>query len=61
MEKPHCTLSNSGASPRDFRYAVKPPDKIYEYACHEGNFGMVGILSGHRAQERMAAEGAIEN
>jgi hypothetical protein len=26
--------------------------KIYEYACHEGNIGMTGILSGHRAQER---------
>ena len=32
------------------------PDKIYEYACHEGNYGMYNILSGHRAQERMAAE-----
>jgi len=32
-------------------------DKIYEYACHEGNYGMYNILSGHRAQERMAAEG----
>lgn len=31
------------------------PDKIYEYACHEGNYGMYNILSGHRAQERMAA------
>src|SRR2546422_11742015 len=27
-------------------------DKIYEYACHEGNVGMHGILSGARAQER---------
>jgi hypothetical protein len=26
-------------------------DKIYEFACHEGNEGMVGILSGARAQE----------
>ena len=33
----------------------KSPDKIYEYACHEGNYGMTNILSGHRAQERMAA------
>ena len=31
------------------------PDKIYEYACHEGNYGMMNILSGHRAEERMAA------
>jgi hypothetical protein len=31
---------------------------IYEYACHEGNRGMEGILSGHRAEEKAAAEGA---
>ncbi len=35
----------------------KSPDKIYEYACHEGNYGMTNILSGHRAQERLEAEG----
>ena len=27
---------------------------VYEYACHEGNIGMVGILAGARAQERAA-------
>ena len=27
-------------------------DAVFEYACHEGNYGMEGILSGHRAQER---------
>ena len=32
----------------------KSPDKIYEYACHEGNYGMTNILSGHRAHERIA-------
>ena len=32
------------------------PDKIYEYACHEGNYGMTNILSGHRTEERLAAE-----
>ena len=26
---------------------------LYEYACHEGNHGMVGILAGARAVERM--------
>ena len=29
-------------------------DKIYEYACHEGNDGMEGILSGHRVEEQAA-------
>ncbi len=30
----------------------KRNDPIFEYACHEGNYGMFGILSGARAQER---------
>jgi len=29
---------------------------IYEYACHEGNYGMANILSGHRFEEKMAEE-----
>ena len=39
----------------------KTPDKIYEYACHEGNYGMEYILSGHRAEERLAAEGGAND
>jgi hypothetical protein len=31
-------------------------EEMYEYACHEGNYGMVGILSGAREEERAAAE-----
>ena len=31
-------------------------DKIYEYACHEGNTGMEGILSGHRTEEQAVEE-----
>lgn len=31
-------------------------DEIYEYACHEGNYGMTNILSGHRTEERLTAE-----
>jgi hypothetical protein len=31
---------------------------IYEYACHEGNYGLPNILSGMRATERTAAEAA---
>lgn len=30
-------------------------DAIFEYACHEGNLGMVGILGGARAEEKAAA------
>jgi hypothetical protein len=29
---------------------------IFEYACHEGNHGLQGILSGARAEEKAAAE-----
>ena len=29
---------------------------IYEYACHEGNYGMVNILRGARVQEALAEE-----
>jgi hypothetical protein len=30
----------------------KSAEPIYEYACHEGNLGMEGILKGTRAEER---------
>jgi hypothetical protein len=30
---------------------------LYEPACHEGNYGMIGILSGIRAAEKAFAEG----
>jgi hypothetical protein len=26
---------------------------IFEYACHEGKYGLMNILSGHRAQENV--------
>jgi hypothetical protein len=32
-------------------------EQIYEYACHEGNYGMVNLLSGARVQEKAAGEG----
>ncbi len=34
---------------------AKSEDKLWEFACHEGNYGMDGILAGHRAEERDAA------
>ena len=33
---------------------VKAEGQIYEYACHEGNYGMQGILTGARAVEQKA-------
>ena len=35
---------------------VKTNLLMYEYACHEGNYGMTGILSGARALERRDGE-----
>ncbi|MCY4266022.1 MAG: hypothetical protein OXE78_14390 [Gammaproteobacteria bacterium] len=35
---------------------TKVAGQIYEYACHEGNYGMVNILRGERMQEARAAE-----
>jgi hypothetical protein len=34
---------------------VKTSDKIYEYACHEGNYAMEHMLSGARSVEKAAA------
>ena len=37
-------------------------EKIYEYACHEGNSSLAGILAGARAEEaRSGGAAAIEN
>ena len=30
----------------------KSQGQIYEYACHEGNYGLTNLLSGVRAEER---------
>ena len=35
-------------------------NRIYESSCHEGNFGMLGILAGARAQEKKAAQAAAK-
>ena len=35
--------------------------KLYEYACHEGNYSLAGVLSGARYQERMEAQGSSES
>ena len=31
-------------------------DAIFEYACHEGNYAMEGILGGARYEEREAGQ-----
>jgi len=32
--------------------------QLYEYACHEGNIGLAGILAGARAQEKAGPQAA---
>ena len=34
------------------------PDLMFEFACHEGNYGMHGIMAGSRVQEAEAAANA---
>lgn len=36
---------------------IKVAGRIYEYACHEGNYGMTNTLRGARVAERRLAEG----
>ena len=35
----------------------KVSGQMYEYACHEGNYGMTNILRGERMEEARAAAG----
>lgn len=43
--------------PWTFMIRLKRTDaQVYEYACHEGNIAMTGILAGARAKERAAAQ-----
>lgn len=36
---------------------IKMAGQIYEYACHEGNYGMANTLRGARVDERRTAQG----
>jgi hypothetical protein len=37
---------------------MRTSELMYEYACHEGNYGMVGILTGGRADDKANAAAA---
>jgi len=55
------TITDPTVYTKPFTVAIPMPrrdDRIYEYACHEGNHAMVGILSGARADEKAAEEAA---
>lgn len=47
------------SSPWTATLPMRPGDGlIYEYACHEGNYAIVHVLQGHRAEEKRAEEAA---
>jgi hypothetical protein len=39
---------------------TKTEDRMFEYACHEGNYGMANLLSGARAQDKTSERGDIQ-
>ena len=38
-------------------YEFAATGDVYEYACHEGNYGLQNILAGARDEDRQAAAG----
>ncbi len=53
------TVDDPSAFTRPWRAEIpmnKAEGPILEYACHEGNYGMTGILSGARAQEKAKSQ-----
>jgi hypothetical protein len=36
----------------------KSDEQLYEYACHEGNYAMAGLLKAARAVEKSAGGGS---
>jgi hypothetical protein len=54
------TITDPTVFTTPFTVAIPLPrrdDVIFEYACHEGNYALAGILNGARVQEKEAAMG----
>jgi hypothetical protein len=54
------TITDPTVYTKPFTVSIPMPrrdDKLYEYACHEGNHAMGGILRGARVQEKAAKPG----
>ncbi|CAN5115492.1 hypothetical protein BH11PSE2_BH11PSE2_17360 [soil metagenome] len=45
------------AEPWGGEYEFRTSDPIFEYACHEGNYGLGNILAGAREEDRVNAAG----
>src|SRR5262249_37055482 len=41
----------------EVKWVKSAQDRIFEYACQEGNYGMANVLSGARAAEQKKAAG----
>jgi hypothetical protein len=57
------TFDDPATWTRPWKVAIpwrKSRGRIYEYACHEGNYGMIGILNGGREEDK-AKEAAPKN
>jgi hypothetical protein len=57
------TVEDSSAYTQPWRGEVPlraTEDRIFEYACHEGNYSLPGILAGAREQEKAAAKPKTE-
>ncbi len=55
------TLSDPTVWTSDWTYQLymqQSDEPIYEYACHEGNYGLPNILAGARESERAMEETA---
>ena len=52
VDDPHTWAQPWGAK----MFWARTDSQVYEYACHEGNHGMMNNLSGARAVERQAAQ-----
>ena len=55
------TVDDPGTYTRPYTVAIpfrwrENQAPIYEYACHEGNYGMVNLLTGGRADEQLARD-----
>jgi len=53
------TIDDPGAWTKPWTAMIplrRSKDALYEYACHEGNYGLQGILAGARAEEKTATQ-----
>lgn len=57
------TIDDPATFTRPFTVAIPmraTEDQIFEYACHEGNYGLVGMLKGARQVEKERASAATQ-